>query len=232
MWDLGFAVLNSIGLFNPGIGEFSNQEISRYRAQQRKLVISLAEFSTSSFKEICDRAVDLFEEDEQVIGYELNFSCPNVDKGGVAFVEDLVSVRKITSHLASITDKEVWVKLSPVGFIEKQAEAALSGEATALCVANTLPAVAFDSSGNAVPAKGSGGLSGPGLKPVNLLNVKKARKAFPEALIIASGGIASYEDVVDYHRAGADLFGLGSVLFKDPAVPDRIYQKIKEDGLA
>lgn len=231
MWDLGFGLLNSIGLFNPGINGFCEKELPRYRNTGRKLVISLAEFSTGSFKRIINRAVELFERDEQVIGYELNFSCPNVEKGGMAFIEDLDAVENITAYLRLITAKEVWVKLSPAGFIEKQADAALTGGATALCVANTMPAVAFDEQGKPVPGRGSGGLSGPGLKPINLLNVAKVRRAFPEAVIIASGGINGFDDIVDYRRAGADLFGLGSVLFKNPDIPDALYQRLKEEGL-
>lgn len=227
MWDFSYGVINSIGLFNPGVDKFLNEELPEYLKLDFFYMISVGGFDLESFKTTIEKVSKKVNSVDKVIGIELNVSCPNVKKGGISFSGDREAIKTLTSHAGKFLKKEIWVKLSPVGDIVRQAGAALEGGATSLVIANTIPAAAVDPvSGKTRLGEGFGGLSGPALKPINLMKVRKVyRKYFP--LIVASGGILSFEDVLEYRHAGASLFGLGTALFKDPRTPNNLYEDLK-----
>lgn len=227
MWDLGFAVLNSIGLYNLGIEDFLKKELPEYLGLGFDYGISLSGFSVDEFKEVIDIAADAVKNIEAVKVIELNFSCPNVKEGGIQFASQPQSIKEISSFAAQRFDKEVWVKVSPAYDIESQVKASLEAGATAVVVANTMPASALN--GNLKPVLGSfsGGISGPGLFPINFLKVSKAvAYGIP---VIASGGVDSFASFISYLKAGAVCAGVGTALFKDPELPGRIIKRLKEE---
>lgn len=227
MWDLGFAVLNSIGLFNPGAKNFFEEEIEEYLKFDYDYGISLAGFSDEEFMELIELSSNYVQEIDRVKVLELNFSCPNVKEGGIAFASQPEKIEKITSFARERFEKEIWVKVSPAFYVEKQVEAGLKGGATGFVVANTMPAVEITNDGKFVPGAGSGGLSGRALFPINLLNVKKASDL--SCLIIASGGVEGFTQFKKYLIAGATLVGLGTVLFRFPDMPNKLYDELIND---
>jgi dihydroorotate dehydrogenase subfamily 1 len=227
MWDLGFGVLNSIGLFNPGARNFFEKEIEEYLEFDYDYGLSLAGFSDEEFEELIELTAQLARGIERIRAFELNFSCPNVKEGGIAFASQSEKIERITGFAAERFDGEIWVKVSPAYPVEKQIEAGLKGGATGFVVANTMPAVEVVETGSFVPGAGSGGLSGRALFPINLLNVKKASGL--NGLIIASGGVEEFTQVKKYLIAGATLVGLGTVLFRFPDMPNRIYDEMMAD---
>lgn len=228
MYDLGFGVLNSIGLFNPGAEIFFREEFPLYEKLDFVYMISLGEFSTETFFELIDFVKEKVAQNKKIAGIELNFSCPNVKQGGISFSRDPDSMKSIVSYLAKDFKKEIWVKISPISSLEAQLKAAEEGGATAVVVANTIPATSYVSEkGKVALGAGSGGLSGPALRPINLELVRQA-KSISSLPIIASGGIGSFGDVLEYALAGASAFGVGTALFKDPRTPRFIFNEMKK----
>lgn len=235
IYDAGFGVINSIGLFNPGVMKFFKQEYTLYRELDFRYAISLAGFSKKTFMELIDLTKEKAVADDKILGIELNFSCPNVKQGGISFSRSPDLIRSITSHVSDRFEKEVWVKVTPASPLKTQLKAAEDGGATAVVIANTMPATSFiiEEGKSAIGAE-SGGLSGPALRPINLELVRQA-KQISSLPIIASGGIGSFKDVLEYTLAGAQAFGIGTALFKDPRIPEYIINDLekflKEKGL-
>jgi len=227
MWDLGFGVLNSIGLFNPGVERFLETELQEYLETGYDLGISLSEFSQPDFIRLVEVVSTAVNEYGQIKVLELNFSCPNVKSGGIQFAAQPEAIKEITSAASSFFQREVWVKVSPAFDVITQAQAAYEGGATAVVVANTLPAAALKEDLTFSLGSISGGLSGPALYPVNLLNVYRL-KDFPLPLI-GSGGVDSYFAFKGYLKAGAVAAGIGTALFKDPELPTKIAQMLERE---
>lgn len=219
MFDAGIGVINSIGLFNQGIKCFLKSEYPEYKKLGFSYVLSVGEFTEETFIEALGKIKKIAQTDESILGIELNFSCPNVKESGLAFSRNPKVLKRITKFGSDEFDKEVWVKLSPVSPLKEQIEAAEDGGATALTIANTMPATGYNLGEKSLAiGAGEGGLSGPALKPINLNYVRLAAK-MTGLPIIASGGIGTIEDVLEYALAGARVFGFGTVLFKDPRTP-------------
>ncbi len=234
MWDLQVGVLNSIGLYNRGWEYFFEKELPEYLKTGFEFGVSLAEFTQESFHSLIKKAAASLNEIEAVKAVELNFSCPNVKKGGIAFASQPDTIKELTGLAAENFSREIWVKISPAFDVRTQVEAAIAGGATAVVVANTYPATALRSDGSAVLGAGSGGLSGRALHPINLLNVLSV--ASQEKCIIASGGVDSFDAGLQYLCAGARAFGVGTALFRNPLITSEIYddmvKAIKNAGAA
>ena len=176
MWDLGYAALNSIGLFNPGADAFFTDELPRFLELEFDYIVSLGEFSTEGFVELIEVASDVVRAHERVRGIELNVSCPNVKVGGIAFSRDARALARIVAAASERIGGEIWVKVSPASDVPEQVRVARDNGATAVVVANTYPATSVDpDTGVAYLGAGSGGLSGPGLFPINVHGVRGAR---------------------------------------------------------
>lgn len=227
MWDLSYGVLNSIGLFNPGVEKFLESELKKYLELDFDYGLSIAGFSVDEFEELIDIVKDVILQEERIKVLELNFSCPNVKEGGIAFASQETSIERITKKASHAVSKEIWVKVSPAFPVEAQIKAGLRGGATAAVVANTMPAVYLNEKMEFVPGAGSGGLSGRALFPINLLNVKKASEI--ETEIVASGGVEGFSEFKKYLKAGASMVGIGTALFRFPDIPNQIYVELQKD---
>jgi len=160
---------------------------------------------------------------------EVNISCPNVKKGGIAFGQDPFSTRQVVSAVREATRLPVIVKVPPlVSGIEQVCRAACDAGADALTVANTYPAMAIDID-RARPVLGdlTGGLSGGAIKPVSLLLVWKAARCV-DVPILASGGIETARDAIEYILAGARALQIGSVILKCTGAPASIVAGIED----
>ncbi|HOO60523.1 MAG TPA: dihydroorotate dehydrogenase [Candidatus Mcinerneyibacteriales bacterium] len=219
-------LLNSVGLQNMGIEPFIREKVPQLVEKGISIIANIAGHSTEEFAEMAY----LCNESPGILAVELNVSCPNVKEGGMAFGIRHQSVSEITSACRKALQKPLIVKLSPnVTDITEMAEAALESGADALTVANTLLGMAIDVEKRA-PAIHNvfAGLSGPAVKPVALRMVYQVKKAFPHAVILASGGIVSTRDALEFFMAGASGVQIGTGLFRTPDLPLRIIRGLEE----
>jgi len=219
-------LLNSVGLQNMGIEAFLETKLPELVKKKVTVIANIAGNTLEEFQEmtaLCNKAGG-------IIAVELNVSCPNVKEGGMAFGVKEEHIRSITAACRAATTKALIVKLSPnVTDITAMAGAALEGGADALTVANTLLGMAVDIDKRAPSiANVFAGLSGPAIKPVALRMVYQVKKSFPEATIMASGGIVSPRDALEFFMAGASAVQIGTGLFRDPALPLYVLEGVKE----
>jgi dihydroorotate dehydrogenase (NAD+) catalytic subunit len=149
--------------------------------------------------------------------YELNVSCPNLDRDGTDIGSDPVAIREVVSAVRRVTDKPIIVKLPVlVASIAACARAAEDAGADAVCVANSIPAMPLDALtrrpilGNVI-----GGLSGPSIKPIVLRLVWLASRAV-QIPVIACGGVETVDDALDYFSVGASAVQVGTASFARP----------------
>ncbi len=224
MTETPAGMLNSIGLQNPGIETFLSTLLPAMNALDVPVVANVAGEDLDDFAELTRRVGDV----PGVAAVELNISCPNVSHG-----LDLARTPKLTESLVracrAITKKPLWAKLSPnvsdIGEIAKGAEA---GGADALTVGNTLLGLAVDwRAGRPKLARGSGGLSGPAIRPVAMHQARKCIEAVDIA-IIGCGGIRTAEDALEYLCIGCKAVQVGTSAFVDPYRRPRSLDRMSE----
>jgi len=221
--DCGAGLLNSIGLENVGSAAFLGEKLPALKVPCR-IFASIGGDSVADY----GRLAGLIDGAGGVDAIEVNISCPNVERGGLAFGVDAASARRVIESVRGSTRLAVIAKLPPVlAGIEDVARAACDGGADALTVANTYPAMAIDlETERPVLGAVSGGYSGRAVMPVSLLLVWKAAGCVGVP-IIASGGIERPEDALQYMLAGASAFQVGSVVLRDLEAPARIIAGIE-----
>jgi dihydroorotate dehydrogenase (NAD+) catalytic subunit len=215
--DVG--MLNSIGLQNPGIEAFVDDHLPRLAALGVPLWVSVGGFAAGDYAELC-AALDGYSAIETL---ELNVSCPNVE-------EAPESVAELVAASRAATALPLFVKLSPaVGDVGELVQAAEAAGADGFTLVNTIRGLALDSSLAPRLARGTGGLSGPALRPIALAAVFACRSA--TALpIVGLGGVATGRDALELVAAGANSVALGTVLFADPDAPVRVRRELVEEA--
>lgn len=211
-------ILNSVGLQNPGVDHFIDNDLP-WLSQQGTAVI--ANIAGNTVEEYCIMAEKL--NDTTVDMVEMNISCPNVKHGGVAFGTSCDSVASITRAVRSHCRKPLIVKLSPnVSDIAEIAKAAQSEGADAVSLINTLTGMRIDiETSRPILKNNTGGMSGPAVFPVAVRMVWEVKKAV-DIPVIGMGGISTWEDAAEMLIAGADALQIGTVLFNDPYAPIKI----------
>lgn len=217
-------MLNSIGLQNPGVDAFLQQELESVQALDTTVIANIAGEQEEEYCKMAEKFSD-------VIGIDLlevNVSCPNVKKGCLAFGSTPEGVFEITKAVRSHTNKPVIIKLTPMtADITATAKAAEEGGANAISLINTLTGMAVDvSTRKPVLANGTGGLSGPAIRPVALNMVYKAVHAV-RIPVIGGGGIMTGEDAVAFLLCGARAVTVGTAGFADPMAWVSIIEGIK-----
>jgi dihydroorotate dehydrogenase (NAD+) catalytic subunit len=202
-------MLNAIGLANPGRERFLDDHLPRLRELGMPLWISVGGFCAEDYAHTCELV-------EDVAAIELNLSCPNVD-------EAPDSVAEIVAACRAATALPLYAKLSAAHpDVAEVACAVHEAGADGLSLVNTLRGLALDPRTlRPLLARGSGGLSGPTLKPIALAAVH-ACFAATRLPIVGMGGITCAQDVVEFVACGASHVALGTVLFADPDAPLRI----------
>lgn len=213
-------MLNAVGLQNPGVDHFIQHDLPWLQEQNITIIANVA---GSTPEDYCAVVEKLNETAVEMI--ELNISCPNVKQGGVQFGTSPAGVESITSLVRKHCTKPLIVKLSPnVSDIGEIAAAAESAGADALSLINTLTGMKIDiHTKRPVIRNNTGGLSGPCIFPVAVRMVWQAasRVKIP---VIGLGGISRWEDAVEMLLAGASALQIGTALFTDPYVPQKILQ--------
>ena len=205
-------MMNAIGLQNVGLEAFKRDKLPFLRACGTKLIVNIAGDSSEDFASLC---ADLSNE-EGVDALELNISCPNVAHG-LDFSTDPHQTHAVVSACRKETNKPLLVKLSPnVTDVSIIARAAEEGGADALSVANTFVGFAVDTrTRRARLSNGTGGLSGPAIRPLALRAVWKCVSAV-QIPIIGIGGIASANDALEFLIVGASAVQVGTATFVRP----------------
>ncbi len=214
-------MLNSIGLQGPGVDRFLADVLPRLHQLGMPIWVSVGGFSAREYATTCARL-----DREAVVAIELNLSCPNVEEAPETAAEIVAACRERTT-------KPLFAKLSPATTdIGATARAVESAGADGLSLVNTLRGLSLDER-TLEPrlGTGSGGYSGPALKPVALACVHACARA-TELPIVAMGGVMSGRDALDLIVAGASAVALGTVLFPDPGAPARIRAELAADAAA
>ena len=227
IWETPSGLLNSIGLENPGIPAFIENELPSLR----KLgPVVIANLSGSSIEEYAEGAAMLNASSVDMI--ELNISCPNVKAGGMTFGLDPAMAAAVVEPVRrALTSKPLMVKLSPnAPDLTAVACSCVNAGADALSLVNTFKAMAIDIQ-NRKPVFDniSAGLSGPAIKPIALRMVwELCRGLKPAVPVIGMGGIANTGDAIEFLMAGAAAVQIGSATFPHPSTMIEIIEGIDE----
>ena len=207
-------MLNAIGLENIGMKAFLSETLPRLREVETVVIVNILGESQEEYGTL----VDQMSRQEGIDGFEVNVSCPNVRKGGIAFGSDPDMLEKLVGLLRKRTEKPLIVKLSPnVTDIVDMARRAEAGGADGLTLINTIRGMSIDlESRRPHLATVVGGLSGPAIKPVALRMVWEVAKEV-RIPVIGVGGILSGEDAVEFLIAGASAVQVGTAHFRNPA---------------
>ncbi|HZE89625.1 MAG TPA: dihydroorotate dehydrogenase [Verrucomicrobiae bacterium] len=206
-------MINSIGLQNVGIEAFLADKLPFLQGCGAAVLVSIFGATLDEFAELAAR----LDGRPGVSGLELNVSCPNTLRGGVEFGVDPESTRRVTAAVRERTKLPVIVKLSPnVTDLPLIARAALEGGADILSLVNTFFGMKIDVAARRPGlSSGSGGLSGPAIRPMAVhLTYRLARAV--RAPIIGIGGIGTATDALEFILAGATAVQVGTATFVDP----------------
>jgi dihydroorotate dehydrogenase (NAD+) catalytic subunit len=216
-------MVNSIGLANPGLDRFCDEHLPQLTELGVPLVVSVGGWSREQYAVAVSRIGAV----TGVAAIELNVSCPNVDTGCISIGTDGDETRALLERCRAETDVPLLAKLSPsVADVSAIALAAAEGGAHGLVLINTVRGMAVDRDTlRPLLGGGGGGLSGPAVKPVALHAIyhSYAATGLP---IVGMGGVASAQDCLELMAAGARVVGLGTALFRDPALPARILAEL------
>ena len=225
-------MLNSIGLANVGVEAFVREKLPFLSGLETAVVVNVAGKTEEEFVEIVER----LEPEAGFDAFELNFSCPNVKEGGLAFSSDPEVTRRVTRVVRDRTRRCLIVKLTPnVTDIATVAQAAEDGGADAVSAINTLVGMAVDvRTRKPKLATVTGGLSGPAIRPVGVARVWQIARRV-SVPVVGIGGVTSAEDALEYLIAGATAVQVGTATFIDPTTAERVVAGLEahclENGL-
>lgn len=218
-------MLNSIGLQNPGVGAFIREKLPFFREKRIPCIVNVAGSSVEENAEIAK----ILDDEEDVAGIELNVSCPNVKKGGMAFGRSVALLKEVIGEVRKATGKTLITKLSPnVTDIVEMAKVAVEAGSDALSLINTVVGMAIDIEERKPILGGvTGGLSGPAIKPIALRMVWEVCRNV-DVPVIGMGGITTASDAIEFIIAGATAIAVGTATFYDPGAAAIISEGIIE----
>jgi dihydroorotate dehydrogenase (NAD+) catalytic subunit len=223
-------MLNAIGLANIGVERFIKEKLPVLGKMSPAVFVNVAGETIEEYVEVTKRLA----EREEIAGFELNISCPNVARGGITFGTDPKLVSEITAAVKKAASaKPLMVKLTPtVTDISTTARAAVEAGADTLSLVNTFTAMVINiETGKPVLANRTGGLSGPAIKPIAVYLVNKVYNEVTKNCsvpILGSGGIRTACDAIEFIIAGASAVGIGTANFIEPGCTVKIIEGIKQ----
>ena len=225
-------MINAVGLANPGLDAVCEQHLPWLATSLPgvRKIANVVGFAADEFARVVrglEAAMAVSRQQDALDAYEINVSCPNVKAGGTEFGADFGTLRDVVRSVRSVTQRPLWVKLSPaLPDIGRSAAVAVDAGADAITLVNTLPGLVIDVDRRA-PAVGfgSGGISGAAIRPIGVLATWKVRKAVNVPLL-GIGGVGSARDALEYMLAGASLVGVGTAMLRDPRAPERIVREL------
>lgn len=215
MVETAQGMLNCVGLQNNGVDYFCEHIYPQICDIDTNMIVNVSGSSVEDYSECASRINAL----EKIPAIELNISCPNVRQGGMAFGVTCEGAAAVVSAVRKHYDKTLIVKLSPnVTNIADIARAVEAEGADAVSLINTLMGMSIDIERRQPRLSiGTGGLSGPAVKPVAVRMVWQVAKAV-SIPVVGLGGISTAEDAIEFFMAGATAIEIGTANFIDPAV--------------
>jgi dihydroorotate dehydrogenase (NAD+) catalytic subunit len=223
-------MLNAIGLENPGIRMVINEYAPLWATWQTPVIVNIAGETVDEFVELAEQ----LEAVPGVAGIEINVSCPNVRAGGAIFGDNPQVVTAVTAAVRRVTTLPLIVKLSPnTSDLRPIALAAAAAGADAVSLINTVTSMSIDiQARRPTLAHGTGGLSGPAIKPIALRMVYEVscelRSSYPHVPIIGIGGISTASDALEFLMVGASVIQIGTVNFTNMRAGVEILEGIEE----
>jgi dihydroorotate dehydrogenase (NAD+) catalytic subunit len=227
VYETPSGMLNSIGLQNPGAHEVVKSILPSLEPFETHFIANVSGSTVDEYIEVCR----IFDQ-SNISAIELNISCPNVKKGGMEFGNDPEMSAQVVEACKAATSKPIITKLSPnQADIKESARKCIDAGSDALSVINTITGMAIDiESKRPVLGNTSGGLSGPAIKPIALQKVMQVYEvAGPQNIpIMGQGGISSVEDALEFIIAGASTIGIGTALFIDPLICNKVNEGLEK----
>jgi dihydroorotate dehydrogenase (NAD+) catalytic subunit len=223
-------MLNAIGWANIGLDKFTEEKLPGLEKLSCAVFVNIAGETIDEYVAMVQRLAD----EKAIAGFELNVSCPNVERGGISFGTDPTQVTEITSAVKKVSgEKILMVKLAPaVTDISVIARAAVEAGADALSLVNTFTAMVVDvETRKPVLANKTGGLSGPAINPIAVYLVNKVYNEVAKGRgipILGMGGIRTASDAIEFIIAGASAIGVGTANFIEPGCAVKIIEGIKQ----
>ncbi len=216
-------MLNAIGLQNHGVDYIMEKELPFLAQYDTEVIANIAGAAEEDYVEVIKKMNCSYV----VKAYELNISCPNVKHGGIGLGTDPELAAHVTRMAKEAAEKPVYVKLTPnVTNIVAIAKAVEEAGADGLVLINTLLGMRIDlKTGKPLLANGTGGLSGPAIKPVAVRMVYQCARAV-NIPIIGVGGISTASDVLEFLYAGASAVEVGAANFVDPYICPKIINEL------
>lgn len=219
-------MLNAIGLQNPGVERFIEEDLKWLAPLQVPVIVNIAGGSVAEYADVAK----VLARAGGVAGLEINISCPNVKRGGIAFgCEPDLTAKVVASVRKAAPGLPIIAKLTPAaGDIVGVAIAAEAAGADALSLINTFPGMAIDVD-TFEPKLGSvtGGLSGPALRPMAVKMVFNVARAV-RVPVIGMGGISTARDAIEFMLAGASAVAVGTANFVDPRATVKVIEGLEE----
>lgn len=225
MAETAQGMLNCVGLQNKGVDYFCKNIYPQIKDIDTQMIVNVSGNSPENYAECAARVNEL----ENIRAIELNISCPNVKSGGMAFGVTCEGAASVVREVRKKYDKTLIVKLSPnVTDITEIARAVEAEGADSVSLINTLMGTSIDIEKRCFNLSiGTGGLSGPCVKPVALRMVYQVAKAV-KIPVVGLGGISSAHDAIEFLMAGATAIEIGTANFLDPAITVKVKDGINE----
>ena len=219
MHETASGMLNCVGLQNKGVDYFCEHIYPMIKDIDTNMIVNVSGSSPEDYAECAARVNEL----DNIPAIELNISCPNVKNGGMAFGTSAKAASSVVSEVRKRYKKTLIVKLSPnVTDIAEIARAVEAEGADSVSLINTLMGMAIDiEKRKSLLSIGTGGLSGPCVKPVAVRMVNQVYKAV-RIPVVGLGGICTAEDAIEFFMAGATAIEIGTANFLDPATTIKV----------
>ena len=218
-------MLNAIGLQNIGIRAFIQEKMPLLRQLGVTVIANIFGETIDEYR----RVAAMLDTVAGIAGIEVNISCPNVKKGGIAFGADPDMAADVTRKVRSETKLPLIIKLTPnVTDITEIAFAAEAAGADAISLINTVTGMSVDiETRRPRLANVTGGLSGPAIKPIAMRMVWQTAQAL-KIPIIGAGGIRTAADAIEFLITGASAVEIGTANFINPSVTIDVLEGIQE----
>ena len=225
MAETASGMLNCVGLQNKGVDYFCEHIYPEIKDINTNMIVNVSGSSPEDYAECAARIDDL----ENIPAIELNISCPNVKQGGMAFGVTCAGAASVVKAVRARYHKTLIVKLSPnVTDVAEIAKAVEAEGADSVSLINTLMGMAIDvEKRQSLLSIGTGGLSGPAVKPVALRMVWQVAQAV-DIPVVGLGGICNAQDAIEFFMAGATAIEIGTANFLDPMVTVKVRNGINE----
>ena len=225
MAEVASGMLNCVGLQNKGVDYFGSRIYPQIKDIDTRMIVNVSGSTPEDYAE-CAARIDALD---KIPAIELNISCPNVKDGGMAFGVTCAGATSVVKAVRERYHKTLIVKLSPnVTDIAEIARACEAEGADSVSLINTLMGMAIDTERRCPKLSiGTGGLSGPAVKPVALRMVWQVARAV-KIPVIGLGGISSAQDAIEFLMAGATAIEIGTANFIDPAIAYKVKTGIND----